>query len=46
VKNCILKEIKGATYFLILLDSTPDMSQTDQMAFVVRYEKLSKVKHK
>jgi len=40
VNNVILKEIKGATYFSILLDSTPDVSQTDQMAFVVRYVKV------
>jgi len=26
VKNLILKEIKEATYFLILFDSTPDVS--------------------
>jgi len=36
VKNLILKEIKEATYFLILLDITPVVSHTDQMAFEVR----------
>jgi len=39
VKN-LLKEIKQAIYFSILLDSTPDVSLTDQMAFVVRYVKV------
>jgi len=34
VKN-ILREMKEATYFSILLDSTPDVSPTDQMGFVV-----------
>jgi len=40
VKNLILKKIKEAAYFSILLDSTPDVSRTDQMAFVVRYVKV------
>jgi len=39
VKNLILKEIKEATYFSILLDIIPNVSHTDQMAFVVRYVK-------
>ena len=34
------KRIKDATYFSILLDSIPDVSHTDQMAFVVRYVKV------
>ena len=34
MKN-ILREMKEATYFSILLDSTPDVSPTDQMGFVV-----------
>jgi len=33
VKNPILVEIKEATCFSILLDSTPDVSYADQMAF-------------
>jgi len=40
VKNPILVEIKKATYFSILLDSTPDVSYTDQMAFFLRYIKV------
>ena len=40
MKNLIPKEIKDATYFSILLDSTLDMSYTDRMAFVVTYAKV------
>ena len=40
VKDLILEEIKTAKYFSILLDSTPDISHTDQMTFIVRYVKI------
>ena len=39
-KHLILEEIKAAKYFSILLDSTPDVSHIDQMAFIVRYVKV------
>ena len=40
VKDLILEEIKTANYFSILLDSTPDVSHIDQMAFIVSYVKI------
>ena len=40
VKDLILEEIKTAKYFSMLLDSIPDVSHIDQMAFIVRYVKI------
>jgi len=40
VKHLILKEIKEATYFPVLIDSNPDVSHGDQRAFVIRYVKV------
>lgn len=37
VTNEILKEVKEAKYFGIILDSTPDISNVDQLTFVLRY---------
>lgn len=33
----ILKEIKDAKYFSFIVDSTPDISHTDQLTMVIRY---------
>jgi len=33
----ILKEVQTAKYFSIIVDSTPDISHTDQLSFVIRY---------
>lgn len=38
----ILKEIKQARYFSLIIDSTPDASHTDQLAVALRYVSLSK----
>lgn len=37
--NAILAEIKHSKYFSISVDSTPDISHSDQLAFCVRYAK-------
>ncbi len=37
VRNVILKEIKEAKIFSILLDETTDVSQSEQVSFVVRF---------
>jgi len=33
----ILKEVQTAKYFSIIVDSTPDISHTDQLSFVIKY---------
>jgi hypothetical protein len=37
VSNTIITDVKNAKYFSIILDSTPDLSHTDQLCFVIRY---------
>jgi len=37
VTNLIIKEIKSAKYFSIVIDSTSDISHTDRLAYVIRY---------
>jgi hypothetical protein len=33
----IIEEIKNAKYFGLIVDSTPDINYTDQLAIVLRY---------
>ncbi|XP_050065343.1 zinc finger MYM-type protein 1-like [Aphis gossypii] len=37
VRETIINEIKKAKYFSIIVDSTPDVSHTDQLSFIFRY---------
>lgn len=37
VLNCILKDLRVAKYFSIIVDSTPDISHIDQLTLIVRY---------
>ena len=37
VRAEIIEEIKSATYYSIIVDSTPDISHVDQLTFVIRY---------
>jgi len=36
VKKTIFNEIKNAKYFSIIVESTPDIFHTDQLAFIFR----------
>ncbi|XP_008185930.1 zinc finger MYM-type protein 1-like [Acyrthosiphon pisum] len=37
VISTIVEELKSSTYYSISVDSTPDMSNVDQLSFVIRY---------
>ena len=37
VLNVVIAEVNAAKYFLISVDSTPDVSHTDQLTVVIRY---------
>lgn len=42
VKKSILQDIRQAKYFSVILDTTPDISHTDQMSEIIRYVKIEK----
>lgn len=37
VLNYILKDLRAAKYFSMIVDSTPDISHIDQLTLIVRY---------
>lgn len=37
VRNKIISDIKKAKYFSIIVDSTPNISHTDQLSLIIRY---------
>lgn len=37
VRETIIAEVKKAKYYSIIVDSTPDISHVDQLAFILRY---------
>lgn len=37
ITKTIIQQVKSAKYFSIILDSSPDISHTDQLSFVLRY---------
>lgn len=37
VKEVIINEFKSRKYYSIVVDSTPDITHSDQIAFILRY---------
>lgn len=47
VINTILEEVRDSKYFSIIVDSTPDISHTDQLSIILRYvQKSGEVKER
>uniref|UniRef100_A0A182RXX3 DUF4371 domain-containing protein n=1 Tax=Anopheles funestus TaxID=62324 RepID=A0A182RXX3_ANOFN len=37
IENKIVEDVKSATYYSIIIDSTPDIAHRDQLTFILRY---------
>ena len=37
VQEAVIKEVKKAIYYSVIVDGTPDASHTEQVTFVMRY---------
>jgi hypothetical protein len=37
VRDVVVRAVKTAKYYSIIVDSTPDFSHVDQLSFIIRY---------
>lgn len=42
IKKSLLEDIRNSPFYSMILDSTPDISNTDQLSIVIRYVKIIK----